>query len=83
VSDAQVLSEAQVAALAEALARAESRAMNTLRRTDPDVQLIIEDEDSEPGSVHEAIATIVSDLHEAYRAVAGLGLRPGYPDWEG
>lgn len=83
MSDVQVLSEAQVAELAEALERAEFQAMNTLRRTDPGAQLIIEDEESEPGTVHEAVAAIVSDLHGVYKAVAALGIRPIHPGWEG
>jgi hypothetical protein len=83
VSDVVTLSQAQVAALTQALERAEAQAMSTLRRTDQDVQLIMEDERSEPGTVHEAIASIVTDLHEVYAAVAELGVQPLYPGWTG
>lgn len=83
MSNDRTLSTGQLAALGEALQQLEHGAMNTLRRTDPNVPLLLEDSDSEVGTVHEAIATLVSDLHAVYTCVAPLGVNPLYPEWEG
>lgn len=83
MSASRKLSVEQVSALEEAMGFLEYRAMNTLRRTAQDVRLIREDDDSEDGTVHEALADIVSDVHRVYAALAELGLRPAYLEWEG
>jgi hypothetical protein len=77
------LSAEQVTALADALRTVEGAAMTTLRRTDPRFQLTIEEvEHEEPGTVHEAIAELITDLFRVYAIVGELGITPVYPEWE-
>lgn len=83
MSDGYRMSEEQVARLGDALRHLEARAMDTLRRTGTDLQLVIEDEESEAGTVHEALASLVTDLHAVYAAATPLGIAAQYPEWNG